>query len=149
VDYAKAWTQAVSLKSECNFWFYTRSFLDGLVFDALTELASLPNCQGWLSLDAENYEAGILAKCKTAGVWKVACLQDEPEYFAPSLLSSLKENTIPGEVVSFPYHRSGRHVAPVKDRSLVVCPAVLGAYNLSPNKNVARPCQSCGFCLPG
>lgn len=147
--YARAWMIAASKRPECRFWFYTRSFVDSEIFAVMTELASLSNCQGWLSLDAENYEAGILAKCNTQSIWKLALLQDQADYISPDLLESVKKSGGSGQVVSFPYHRAGRHVAPVKDSSLVVCPAVLGAYDLTNKKNTVRACQSCSFCLPG
>lgn len=31
----------------------------------MSELAALPNCQGWLPVDSENYELAILALCKS------------------------------------------------------------------------------------
>ncbi|MFX4933463.1 hypothetical protein ABTB90_19240, partial [Acinetobacter baumannii] len=58
-DYVRAWALTVKKYSGCKFWFYTRSFAPGAVFDALTELAALPNCQGWLSVDSENYDQAI------------------------------------------------------------------------------------------
>lgn len=73
----QAWALTAKKHSECKFWFYTRSFIDLGVFAELTKLASLPNCQGWLSVDSENFEEAILALCKTpAAVWKLALLQD-------------------------------------------------------------------------
>ena len=49
VEYVRAWALAVAARPRCSFWFYTRSFIDEGLFAALTELAALPNCQGWLS----------------------------------------------------------------------------------------------------
>lgn len=95
VRYVRAWQLAAEKRPECSFWFYTRSFLTADVFEALTELAALKNCQGWLSLDAENYEAAILAKCRTpAGVWKLALLQDASPEIQSAIIPALSKNAI-------------------------------------------------------
>jgi hypothetical protein len=77
VAYVKAWLIAAKERPLCKLWFYTRSFLEPELFEALTELAALPNCQGWLSIDTENFEAGLLAYAQEPGVWKLALLQQE------------------------------------------------------------------------
>ncbi|HEY9869753.1 MAG TPA: hypothetical protein V6D08_11355 [Candidatus Obscuribacterales bacterium] len=46
VPYVQAWRLAVQERPLCSFWFYTRSFQDKALFEALIELALLPNCQG-------------------------------------------------------------------------------------------------------
>lgn len=146
VDYAKAWALTVSRFPECRFWFYTRSFTDGNLFTALTELASLPNCQGWLSIDSDNFDLAIMARCKAQSVWNIALLQDKD--LNTGVLPALAAMERPANVVNFPYHRGGRHVQPVRDSLLTNCPAVVGGLTLKASKDVARPCQSCNFCLP-
>jgi hypothetical protein len=116
------------------------------MFVALTQLASLQNCQGWLSVDSDNYEKAILAKCKAAEVWKLALLQDKD--LPQEVLPRLRESVSASEIVSFPYHRGGHHIEPLRDKVLTVCPAVTGGYKLQSDKNVPRPCQLCTFCLP-
>lgn len=148
--YVQAWKLAAQQRPECSFWFYTRSFLTADVFAALTDLAALKNCQGWLSLDTENFEAAILAKCQApAGIWKLALLQDDSAEIKTAIIPALKIGATTGQVVSFPYHRSGRHSEPVKLNPLTICPAVTGKYPLQTDQNAPRPCQSCTFCLPG
>lgn len=127
--YAQAWRIAATHRPLCSFWFYTRSFVDQLLLDAIAELASLENCRGWLSIDSENFEPGLLAYAQQPDVWELALLQED-------------------EVVSFPVHRGRYHAQPVKHRSLFTCPAVLGIYKLESNVRKPRPCQSCSFCLP-
>lgn len=146
-DYVKAWTLTATKYTECKFWFYTRSFAPDELFDTLTKFASLPNCQGWLSVDSENYEQGILALCKApAAVWKLALLQDSE--LASGVIPSLHGLEMELDIVSFPHHRSGRHAEPLRNPLLTVCPAVIGSLPLSPQKDSLRPCQACAFCLP-
>jgi len=52
------------------------------------------------------------------------------------------------DIVNFPYHRSGRHVEPVRHSLLTSCPAVVGSLALQPQKDSLSPCQACTFCLP-
>lgn len=147
VDYVEAWFLTVQKYTDCKFWFYTRSFSDPDLFDSLTRLAALPNCQGWLSIDSDNFEAAILAKCKApASVWNLALLQDAD--LDEGLLPALMSMEEPVDIVNFPYHRAGRHVEPVRNNVLTHCPAVVGGLSLKSSKDVARPCQSCTFCLP-
>ena len=129
--------------SECSFWFYTRSFAGSGLLAALTILASLPNCQGWLSVDSENYAKAILAMCNSpVGIWKFALLQDKDlDVEIASTITSAG-----AVVVNFPYHHGGRHVIPLKEG--MTCPAVTGSLSLQANKDKARPCQLCSFCLP-
>lgn len=148
VSYVKAWQLAAQQRPLCSLWFYTRSFLDGTLFEAISELASLANCQGWLSIDSENYNEGLLAYARRPGVWKLALLQEEPDQLDANLLPELAVQARPREVVSFPVHRGGHHVEPVVSSQLFVCPAVLGIYQLVPNARQPRPCQTCHFCLP-
>lgn len=160
IDYVRAWILAAKRRPDCALWFYTRSFENDGLLAALSELASLPNCQGWLSVDSDNYAAAILAKCKTPpGVWKLAILQDrdfDPEVLE-GIVDSVKDSAVDnvndkraaaGEVVSFPYHHGGRHVVPLRHKGLTVCPAVTGVYKLQSDGSLPRPCQSCAFCLP-
>jgi len=145
--YARAWRLAVQARPKCAFWFYTRTFKPKELFEELTQMASLPNCQGWLSVDSDNHEAALLAYAQASNIWKLAFLQEEaadPDEVVPQLIA--KSNGNP--VVSFPYHRGGRHVEPVQTAGLFTCPAVLGVYKLQSNANSLRPCQACSFCLP-
>lgn len=60
-------------------------------------------------------------------------------------LSAIEDSV---NIVNFPYHRSGRHVEPLRSSLLTNCPAVVGGLELKASKEVSRPCQSCSFCLP-
>lgn len=116
------------------------------MFDALTELAALPNCQGWLSVDSENYDQAILALCRTpAAIWKLALLQDSDLYSEVLPAFEGLENV---DIVSFPHHRNGRHAEPVRHDLLILCPAAMGNLALKAQKDSLRPCQTCAFCLP-
>jgi len=147
VDYVHAWFLTVQKYPGCKFWFYTRSFAEPELFESLTRLAALPNCQGLLSIDSDNFEQAILAKCMSpAGVWNMALLQDSDlnSELVPAL-SAIEDDV---NIVNFPYHRNGRHVAPVRSNLLTNCPAVVGGLELKASKDVVRPCQLCSFCLP-
>lgn len=147
IEYVLAWVLVAKKYVDCAFWFYTRSFVELDMLMALTALAALPNCQGWLSVDSENFSQAILAKCNTpVGVWKLALMQDKD--LLPEVVVSLKESAGLGEVVHFPVHRGGCHVEPIRDKVLTTCPAVTGVYKLQSNAALARPCQICSFCLP-
>lgn len=148
LEYVEAWRLAVDQRPHCNFWFYTRSFQDRTLFQALTDLASLPNCQGWLSVDSENYRAGLRAYRKTPGVWKLAFLQEDSQYLDDNLLPTLAAAAKPADVLSFPFHRGGYHADPVYQAGVFICPAVLGTYKLEASASKLRPCQTCSFCLP-
>ena len=117
------------------------------MFESLTKLAGLPNCQGWLSIDSDNFERGILAKVSApSAVWKLALLQDKELDVA--VVPAIAQVAVAGEVVSFPYHHGGRHVEPVHDKILNLCPAITGGLTLKSRADVVRPCQACAFCLP-
>jgi hypothetical protein len=147
VDYVESWFLTVQKYPECRFWFYTRSFADDKLFSDLTRLAALPNCRGWLSVDSENFEQAILAKCNaSSSVWSLALLQDSELH--GDVLPALKAIDEPVSIVNFPFHRSGKHVQPVRDSALTNCPAVVGGLTLKSSKDVLRPCQICNFCLP-
>lgn len=148
LDYVRAWKLAIEQRPQCSFWFYTRSFQEKPLFDALTELASLANCQGWISIDSENFAAGIIAYAQAPGVWKLALLQEERDALDEQLLPELAAVAQAKNVVSFPFHRGGYHVEPVADAGLFTCPAVVGVYKLQPNASKVRPCQACSYCLP-
>lgn len=146
-DYVRAWSLVAQKYSGCKFWFYTRSFAPGDLFDALTDFASLTNCQGWLSVDSENYHEAIMALCRTpAAVWKLALLQDND--LAEGVILSMSALQKSVDIVSFPHHRGGRHAEPMRNSMLTLCPAVIGSLSLSPQKDTLRPCQTCAFCLP-
>lgn len=146
-DYVRAWAITAKKYTGCKFWFYTRSFAPGDLFDALTEFGALPNVQGWLSVDSENYDRAIMALCKTpAAIWKLALLQDKE--LDSGVLTSFEALESDVDIVSFPHHRGGRHAEPVRHAMLTLCPAVLGGLSLKSQKDTLRPCQSCAFCLP-
>lgn len=148
VSYVQAWYLAVLQRPLCKFWLYTRSFQDQALFEALTRLVSLPNCQGWLSVDSENYEAALLAYAQKPDVWKLAFMQEDPEELNQAILPALSGATNGKDIVSFPVHRGGHHVEPLQHPGLFVCPAVVGVYKLQPDAGKLRPCQACSFCLP-
>lgn len=147
VDYAQAWKTAVGQRPECRFWFYTRSFDGADLFEALTSLAQEPNCQGWLSLDTENYERGIMAYCQRPDVWGLSLLQEDPTSLPPDMVPDILQAVRSRRLINFPKHHAGRHV-PVASTALPSCPQVLGAYSLQTNPSFARPCQACAICLP-
>jgi hypothetical protein len=119
------------------------------LFKSLTDLAQQPNCKGWLSIDSDNYNEGILAYSKaTKETWNLALLQEDEQVMPPDMVPAVVATARAGELVSFPKHHGGRHVAPIKHDNLTICPQVLGAYPLQPSSRIARPCQSCSFCLP-
>lgn len=147
VEYAKAWQLAIKLRSECQFWFYTRSFQTASVFKSISDMASLPNCQGWLSLDAENLSQALLAKCKYPSAnWKLAILQHAE--LDVEILQTAVAGTPKSDLVNFPYHHGGRHIDPLSQRFVTTCPAVLGDLHLTNRAGEARPCQLCTYCLP-
>jgi hypothetical protein len=78
VAYVNAWTLAVQSRPECSFWFYTRSFIRDEMCEALSILCALPNCQGWLSVDEDNYNRGLIvfSRFRQLG-WKLALLQND------------------------------------------------------------------------
>lgn len=148
VAYVEAWRLTAERRPNCSLWFYTRSFREPTLFEALTKLASLPNCQGWLSIDSENYSAGLLVFAQCPGVWKLAFLQEDLKQLDETLLPSLAAAAEPGHIVSFPYHRGGYHTEPAQQFGVYTCPAVVGVYKLEANAGKLRPCQACSFCLP-
>lgn len=148
VTYVEAWRLAAERRPNCSFWFYTRSFRERTLFKALTELAALSNCQGWLSVDSENFSDGVIAYAQCPGIWKLAFLQEDLGALDETLLPQLAAASNPGEVVSFPYHRGGYHAQPVQQSGVYTCPAVVGVYKLETNTGKLRPCQACSFCLP-
>lgn len=146
-NYVHAWASVARKYAGCKFWFYTRSFAPGDVFDALTEFAALPNVQGWLSVDSENYSQAIISLCRApAAVWKLALLQDND--LAAGVIPSMSAIEREVDIVSFPHHKGGRHVEPVRNPLLTLCPAAIGSLPLSSAKDSLRPCQTCTFCLP-
>jgi len=148
VEYVKAWLLAVQQRPLCSFWFYTRSFSDKMIYDAMTELASSANCKGWLSIDSDNFTAGLLAYAQRPGIWELALLQQTEDLLDAQLLPALETLAKPKQIVSFPVHRNGHHAEPIQHPALFTCPAVTGVHKLQPNAQKLRPCQSCSFCLP-
>ena len=149
-DYAAAWLMAIKQRPRCKFWFYTRSFLEPKLLSVLSELASQSNCQGFLSIDNDNFEQGLLAFSSYPGVWKLALMQVEEEKLPLNLLPSVRNMVSPGQIINFPYHRAGKHVQPLKAEPLTNCPQITtSAYPLQTNRSELKPCQSCSLCLPG
>ena len=149
-DYAAAWLMAIKQRPRCKFWFYTRSFLEPKLLSVLSELASQSNCQGFLSIDNDNFEQGLLAFSSYPGVWKLALMQVEEEKLPLNLLPSVRNMVSPGQIINFPYHRAGKHVQPLKAEPLTNCPQITtSAYPLQTNRAELKPCQSCSLCLPG
>ncbi len=148
-SYAQAWLIAVRKRPQCSFWFYTRAFPDDEIFTVLTELASEPNCQGWLSLDRDNYQEGLVRYCDSPSrVWRVAVLQEKEEVMPPDVIPYLSCFVQPGDLLSFPKHHAGRHVSPMRADNLTVCPQITGVFQLQSADNLPKPCQLCGHCLP-
>ncbi len=145
--YVRSWAIAARLRPDCAFWFYSRSFVTPEVFEALCELASLPNCQGWLSADRENYREAITAYKSFPG-WKVSLLQDSHSGLPEGVLEAIKAGIRGSDLVCFPYHHGGRHVEPLNEPGILVCPQVMGMFALQSNAHAAKPCQQCQFCLP-
>ncbi len=149
-EYARAWLIAIRQRPQCKFWFYTRSFLEPKLLSVLSELASESNCQGFLSIDNDNFEQGLLAFSSYPGVWKLALMQPEEEKLPVNLLPAVRDVVSPGEIINFPYHRAGKHVQPLKVEPLTNCPQITtSAYPLQTNRSEPKPCQSCSLCLPG
>jgi hypothetical protein len=147
--YALAWLIAIKERPQCRFWFYTRSFIEPRLLEVLSWLASQPNCQGFLSIDTENFKEGLVAFATHPGVWKLALLQQKEDELSPNLIPAIQKLVKPGEIISFPYHRSGRHVAPLKAEPLIHCPQITtDAYPLQPSRSQIKPCQACSLCLP-
>lgn len=147
-NYVKAWQIAAGQRPQCAIWFYTRSFVDAAMFLALTDLASLPNVQGWLSIDLDNYRLGIERYKSASDVWKVACMQPHPDRLQAVLLDAILTAIPATDLMIFPEHRAGHHVPPLRIGSAPVCPQVLGALPLETAPGRPRPCQTCRLCLP-
>ncbi len=149
-DYALAWLLAVRQRPQCKFWFYTRSFLEPALLATLSELASEPNCRGFLSIDKDNFEQGLLAFASYPGVWKLALMQQSKDELPDRLIPAIQRRVKPGEIINFPYHRAGRYVQPLKAEPLTNCPQITtSAYPLTTSRSQLKPCQSCSLCLPG
>lgn len=148
VGYIRAWQIAAIQRPDCALWFYTRTFHDQRLLSALSELAAQPNCQGWLSIDSENYVAGLKAYVQEPRVWKLALLQEPEDKLPLELIPAIRKHATQGNVVNFPYHRGSYHVEPVQAEPLTTCPQIIGAYALERARRKPKPCQSCTFCLP-
>lgn len=149
IRYVDAWRIAAEQRPACKFWFYTRSFLDKGLLAAIARLASLNNCSGLLSIDSENFRSGLMAFARYPGIFKLALLQEKEADLDPELLPAVAKQVKQGQIVNFPYHHGGRHVKPLADAPLTNCPQVTSdALPLVTNRYLAKPCQSCAFCLP-
>ena len=115
----------------------------------LSQLASEANCQGFLSIDNDNFEQGLLAFSAYPGIWKLALMQQEPDQLSTELMPAIRDSVKHGEIINFPYHRAGKHVLPLKAEPLTNCPQITtNAYPLQTNRSLPKPCQSCSLCLP-
>jgi hypothetical protein len=149
-EYAQAWLIAIKDRPQCKFWFYTRSFLDPSLLAVLSQLAGQANCQGFLSIDNDNFDQGLLAFSSYPGVWKLALMQQEQDQLPVELIPAIRDQVKHGEIINFPYHRAGKHVQPLKVEPLTNCPQITtSAYPLQTNRSELKPCQSCSLCLPG
>lgn len=148
-DYVRAWILTAQQRKHCRFWFYTRSFVELELFRELSALASLENVRGFLSLDTENYDLGLLRFSQSdAGTWRILLLQDEPQRMADHCLDEIDRRIGKGELIVFPKHHGGRHVAPIERSNYPICPQVLGNFKLESRSNSSKPCQACKICLP-
>lgn len=158
-EYVQAWKLAVEARPHCSVWLYTRSFD---LSESLLELVKLTNCQGFLSVDSENYKEALAVFATAPDVWKLALLQEKEEDMSVEAIkavthalaayaSSRSSSSSDTRGIVFPYHHGGRHVKPIEGLSdgLVVCPQILGAYELESNAHLPKPCQLCRLCLPG
>lgn len=146
-DYIEAWISAVKARPLCQFWFYTRAFCLPERFEPLTRLAALPNCQGWLSIDGDNWISGIAIFAEQPrGLWKLALLQtpEMPEQLLPALRKVAKRT----DVVNFPLHKGPHHIKPLSGEQVMNCPEILGAFTRSRGRESLRPCPRCQICLP-
>jgi hypothetical protein len=102
-----------------------------------------------LSIDNDNFALGLRAFAAYTGVWKLALLQEDIRDLAQDLLPAIQENVSAGQIISFPYHRAGHHVIPLKREPLTLCPQITTtAFPLQTSKSIAKPCQLCSLCLP-
>jgi hypothetical protein len=149
LEFVQAWAMAARSRPECLLWWYTRSYVDNEMFNALSEFASLPNVQGWLSIDSDNFKLGIERYASSRrGIWKVALMQPHPEQASAVLIDAIRKAVPPSDLMIFPEHRAGHHVPPIHIGSAPVCPQVLGALPLQKEAGMPRPCQTCRLCLP-
>lgn len=146
-EYIQAWINTVSKIQNCQFWFYTRAFTVPDRYKLLSRLAALPNCQGWLSIDADNWMAGITTyRNAPQGLWKLALLQtpDLPE----GLLTALRNLAKQTDVINFPMHHGPRHIPALAGEPVMNCPEILGAFERTRGRESLRPCPRCQICLP-
>ncbi len=101
-EYVEAWRMVVQKRPECAFWFYTRSFSDFLVLQMLHKLVAAANCQGWISVDSENYREG-LAVYSSSTNWKVAVLQQAAHEMPEEMMPAVIRTVAPSDLVVFPY----------------------------------------------
>lgn len=149
VDYVHAWALTARRQPRCRFWFYTRSFAEIALFEALSEFATLENVSGFLSLDSDNYNLGLLRFSQSkAGTWRIALLQEERSSKTDNCANQIAEQAGKNDVIVFPKHHGGRHVAPTERANFTLCPQVLGAIKLESRPGFSKPCQTCALCLP-
>ncbi|MBK7841702.1 MAG: hypothetical protein IPJ49_29260 [Candidatus Obscuribacter sp.] len=145
--YVRSWAIAARLRPDCAFWFYSRSFVTPEVFEALCELASLANCQGWLSADRENYRRQLVPTSRFL-VGRFHSYKTVITGWQRGFWGRLRRVLGGADLVCFPYHHGGRHVEPLNEPGILVCPQVMGTFALESNAHAAKPCQQCQFCLP-
>lgn len=146
-EVAYAWWLAAIKRPECVLWFYSRSFVEPEILKKLALLAELPNVRGFLSLDRENYKEGLKAFKRYPEVFSVAVMQEKPSPQVKKMLLEIERVVPEKRLVVFPVHKGAFHVEPLKTRG-VVCPQVLGQYELVNEPDREKPCQSCRVCLP-
>ena len=149
VNYVNAWVLTAKQRPNCRFWFYTRSFVEPELFEALSEFAALDNVSGFLSLDSDNYDLGVLRFAQSRpGTWRIALLQEERSSKTDKCADKIASQAGRNDVIVFPKHHGGRHVAPTERANFTVCPQVLGAIKLESRSGFSKPCQTCALCLP-
>lgn len=113
----------------------------------MSELAALPNCQGWLSIDADNWMRGITTyRNSNPNVWKLALLQTK--HLPDGLLAAIAKFSKQTDVVNFPVHNGPHHIKPLTGQPVMNCPQILGAFPLQRGRESLRPCPNCSICLP-
>ncbi len=146
-EVAYAWCLAAIKRPDCQLWFYSRSFVEPEILKKLALLAEQGNVRGFLSLDLENYKAGLAAFKSYPEVFSVAVMQEKPNRQVKKMMAEIERVVPANRLVVFPVHKGAFHEEPVKTKG-VVCPQVLGQYELVTEADREKPCQSCRVCLP-
>lgn len=118
LPYAQAWARVITAHPGVQFWAYTRSFRAPV--DVTPALAGLPNLALYLSIDAENVDAGHQALAAHPTLLAAYCAVD---------------------------YRTARALAPERPLTAAVCPENAGRIPLMANGRGA--CITCGICPDG